>query len=163
MRQKKKVAEVQIYKSAAFIDDSDDDDDADAAFFAREKRLREEMQVMAEKNGHVMLDKGTRKRRREDKRKDKGKKGEDDANGEEPATQVDEDDVEMVDPDSSDEEDDTPRKKGISPLDSNESDGVGGEGSVVRPNVEMTQATQRTKVKRVIESDSEDEQRTVSP
>lgn len=65
---------MQFFKSAAFIDDSDDDEDADRAFFEREKRLREEMRVMAEQNGHVMASTGTKKRKREKKGKG-GEKG----------------------------------------------------------------------------------------
>ena len=53
-----------MFKSAAFIDDSDDDEEADAAFFAREKELRAEMQALATKHGSVMLGTGTKKRKR---------------------------------------------------------------------------------------------------
>lgn len=67
MRRIKKAVETQIFKSAAFIDDSDDDEDADLAFFEREKKLREEMQNMAEASGHVMAKNGTKKRKRKDK------------------------------------------------------------------------------------------------
>ena len=69
---KRKTAETQIYKSAAFIDDSDDDQEKDKAFFEREKELRREMEVLAEQSGN-MLRTGTRKR----KRKGKGKENED--------------------------------------------------------------------------------------
>ena len=162
IRRKKKAAEVQVFKSAAFIDDSDDDDDADAAFFAREKRLREEMQVMAEKNGHAMLDKGTRKRKRGDKKKGKGRNGEVVATAETLAAQVEDEDADMEDSDDQ-EEDPSPRKRGSSLSDSVDSDGVGDDDDASEAatgregDIEKTQATQRTKTKRVIESDSEDE------
>jgi len=69
---KKKAVEIQIYKSAAFIVDSDDDEEADAAFFARERELRAEMEALAAKQGSTMLVTGTKKRKK--KGKDKGKK-----------------------------------------------------------------------------------------
>ena len=50
-----KVAEVQSYKSAAFIEDSDDDEEADRAFFEREKALRAEMDEVARRQGSQMV------------------------------------------------------------------------------------------------------------
>lgn len=64
---------MQTFKSAAFIDDSDDDEEADRLFFAKEKRLREEMQSLAEAGGHSMPQKGKQKKRKRDKGKEKEK------------------------------------------------------------------------------------------
>jgi len=72
VQRKRKTVETQIYKSAAFIDDSDDDEVADRAFFAREKTLREEMMAFAEQNGGTMLGAGTKRKR---EKKGKGEKG----------------------------------------------------------------------------------------
>ena len=72
VQRKLKTVETQIYKSAAFIDDSDDDEVADRAFFAREKTLREEMMAFAENNGGTMLGAGTKRKR---EKKGKGEKG----------------------------------------------------------------------------------------
>ncbi|WOO84917.1 Topoisomerase 1-associated factor 1 [Vanrija pseudolonga] len=63
-RRAQKAAEVQQFKSAAFIVDSDDDEDADAAFFAREEALRLQMQEKAEEAGNIMRETGTKKRKR---------------------------------------------------------------------------------------------------
>ncbi|TXT09069.1 hypothetical protein VHUM_02543 [Vanrija humicola] len=63
-RRTQKAAEVQQFKSAAFIMDSDDDEDADAAFFAREEALRLEMQRKADEAGNIMRETGTKKRKR---------------------------------------------------------------------------------------------------
>ncbi|ORX39175.1 timeless protein-domain-containing protein [Kockovaella imperatae] len=54
-RHRKRAAEVQNYKSAAFIEDSDDDEEADRAFFEREKALRAEMDELARRQGHHAL------------------------------------------------------------------------------------------------------------
>lgn len=62
-KRKSRVAETQNFKSAAFIIDSDDDDERDAAFFARERMLRAEMEALAKEQGNVMLKKGKRKRK----------------------------------------------------------------------------------------------------
>jgi replication fork protection complex subunit Tof1/Swi1 len=71
---KKKAAEMQSFKSAAFIIDSDDDEEADLAFFAREKELRREMMELGDKHGGMMKSgKGKGKRKRG--------KGKDDDNG----------------------------------------------------------------------------------
>jgi replication fork protection complex subunit Tof1/Swi1 len=65
----RKAAEVQTYKSAAFIEDSDDEDpEVTAAFFAREEELRRQMSAAAEANGHTMRRTGTKKRKRGDKK-----------------------------------------------------------------------------------------------
>ncbi|ORY33101.1 timeless protein-domain-containing protein [Naematelia encephala] len=61
---KRKVAETQVFKSAAFIVDSDDDEEADRIFFEREKELRREMEEMAQSHGSVMDGKGKKKRKR---------------------------------------------------------------------------------------------------
>ena len=66
---------MQIFKSAAFIDDSDDDDEADRLFFEREKQLRDEMRIMAEQNGHVMASNGRKRKRDKVNSKGKGKGG----------------------------------------------------------------------------------------
>lgn len=69
---RKKQAETQLYKSAAFIEDSDDDEEADRAFFEREKALREEMEELAKKHGGgTMREAGSKKRKRRGKGKDK--------------------------------------------------------------------------------------------
>jgi len=73
---KKKQAETQIFKSAAFIVDSDDDEEADAAFFAKERELRAEMEALAAKHGTSMLVTGTRERKRKGNGKGKEVDGE---------------------------------------------------------------------------------------
>ena len=70
---RKKAAETQAFKSAAFIVDSDDDEEADVAFFARERELRAEMEALAAQHGSVMLDIGAKKRKSQGKGKNKGK------------------------------------------------------------------------------------------
>lgn len=70
---KKKAVETQIYKSAAFIEDSDDDEEADRLFFEREKRLREEMRDLGERVGGVMEKTGRKKRKGKGKEKGKEK------------------------------------------------------------------------------------------
>lgn len=62
-RRQPRTEELQVYKSAAYIDDSDDDE-GDAAFFAREAMLRAEMSAMAEASGSAMRRTGTKKRKR---------------------------------------------------------------------------------------------------
>lgn len=71
-KRKSRVAETQNFKSAAFIIDSDDDDERDAAFFARERMLRAEMEALAREQGDVMLKSGKRKRK-EGRGAEKGK------------------------------------------------------------------------------------------
>lgn len=67
-RPRKRAAEMQTFKSAAFIYDSDDDEATDAAFFAREEELRAQMQALAETQGNIMRrDGGTKKRKRKGK------------------------------------------------------------------------------------------------
>jgi replication fork protection complex subunit Tof1/Swi1 len=75
-QRKKKVAEVQNYKSAAFIDvSSDEDEEADKAFFEKEKRLREDMMRIAEERaGQVLREmQAAAKTGKKDKGKGKGK------------------------------------------------------------------------------------------
>ncbi|WVQ93115.1 hypothetical protein IAU59_000179 [Kwoniella sp. CBS 9459] len=68
-KRKTKAAEMQTFKSAAFIEDSDDEDPSiSARFFEREQQLREEMKRLAEEQGNVMRRHGTKRKR--------GKKGE---------------------------------------------------------------------------------------
>nr|XP_018259274.1 topoisomerase 1-associated factor 1 [Kwoniella dejecticola CBS 10117]OBR81432.1 topoisomerase 1-associated factor 1 [Kwoniella dejecticola CBS 10117] len=75
---KKKEKEVQIFKSAAFIEDSDDEDDqATKRFFENEQRLRDEMNALAERQGNIMrANGGKRKRKDQAKKKGKGKENE---------------------------------------------------------------------------------------
>ncbi|OCF42971.1 topoisomerase 1-associated factor 1 [Kwoniella heveanensis CBS 569] len=79
-KRKTKAAEMQTFKSAAFIEDSDDEDESvSARFFEKEQQLREEMRRLAEEQGNVMRRHGTRQKRK------RGKKGEDDQRGGEEA------------------------------------------------------------------------------
>lgn len=68
---RKKGAETQLYKSAAFIEDSDDDEAADQAFFEMEKRLRAEMDEVAKNKGIGSLEEGLKKRKRDEVEKRK--------------------------------------------------------------------------------------------
>ncbi|KAK4685899.1 replication fork protection complex subunit TIMELESS/Tof1/Swi1, partial [Tremellales sp. Uapishka_1] len=72
VRQKKK-AETQIYKSAAFIEDSDDDEEKDRLFFEKEARQRLLNEEMAKKNGGVMQSTGTKRKRKGNGGQGKGK------------------------------------------------------------------------------------------
>lgn len=104
-QRKKKVVEVQNYKSAAFIDDSDDEDEeADKAFFEKEKQLRERMMRMAEQQaGQVMERLKSRKGGKGGKGKGRGKGKEKEKEGS--RVVLDEDGgLALVTPDSSDVE-----------------------------------------------------------
>ena len=68
---RKKQAETQLFKSAAFIADSDDDEEADRAFFEMEKRLRAEMDNVAKQKGIGSLEEGLKKRKRDEVEKRK--------------------------------------------------------------------------------------------
>jgi len=170
VQRKRKTAEMQFYKSAAFIDDSDDDEAADMAFFAREKTLREEMMAFAEKNGGSMLGQGTKRKRGEKKGKGKGK-GKNGVSGRgkgraQPVSDEEEDgpeDVEMRGPEggirrmtveSEEEEEDVEMsEEEIAPVKSTRRRGLssGSEGAPA------AQVTQKQRSKRIISSDSEDE------
>ena len=61
----RKVIETQVYKSAAFIEDSDDDDEeANRRFFARERLLRLEMDYLAMQSRNTMRESGTKRKRK---------------------------------------------------------------------------------------------------
>jgi replication fork protection complex subunit Tof1/Swi1 len=62
-RKNKRKDELQVFKSAAYIDDSDDEAD-DEAFFSREAQLRAEMNALAQAAGHVMRKTGTKRKRK---------------------------------------------------------------------------------------------------
>ncbi|WWC73002.1 uncharacterized protein I206_106966 [Kwoniella pini CBS 10737] len=77
-QRKKKEKEVQIYKSAAFIEDSDDsDDEVTRKFFENEQKLRDEMKALAEQQGNIMRSNGGKRKRKNNKSKGKGKENED--------------------------------------------------------------------------------------
>lgn len=103
-QRKKKVVEVQNYKSAAFIDDSDDEDEeADKAFFEKEKQLRERMIRMAEQQAGQILEQ--LKSRKGGRGKGKGKEKEKEKEVEGSRVVLDEDGgLRLVTPDSSDVE-----------------------------------------------------------
>lgn len=174
VQRKRKTVETQIYKSAAFIDDSDDDEVADRAFFAREKTLREEMMAFAENNGGTMLGAGTKRKR---EKKGKGEKGGNtNGKGRRQASErsrgkkrdkgasssEEEEDVEMGRSDGgrggeeseADEEVERSDSEAQSPVKRRDRspDGSEGEGGV-----DALRATQRQKGRRVIADDSDDE------
>lgn len=62
-RKRQRKDELQVYKSAAYIDDSDDEA-GDEAFFSREAELRAEMHALAQAAGHVMRSAGTKRKRK---------------------------------------------------------------------------------------------------
>ncbi|CAK9781717.1 hypothetical protein CC85DRAFT_324759 [Cutaneotrichosporon oleaginosum] len=62
-RKRQRKDELQVYKSAAYIDDSDDEAD-DEAFFSREAELRAEMSALAQAAGHSMRSTGTKRKRK---------------------------------------------------------------------------------------------------
>jgi hypothetical protein len=72
-RRKKRAADIQVYKSAAFIIDSDNDEETDRLFFERERQLRNEMDELARIQGGAggMRVNGKKKR----KRKEGGQEG----------------------------------------------------------------------------------------
>lgn len=61
-RQRRRMEEAKMYRTAEFIEDSDDDEDADRAFFEREERLRRDMEVRAGKS-HNLIDGGKKKKK----------------------------------------------------------------------------------------------------
>lgn len=136
-QRKKKVAEVQNYKSAAFIDDSDDSDaEADLAFFEKERQLRERMMRMAEEQaGEIM--KQVHERRGKAKGKGKGK-------GKENEVGLDEDgDQRVMTPDGSDAELEADREGEESEVDSaSDSDSEDGRAGRRRKRRRFSQVIQ---------------------
>ncbi|WVF65442.1 hypothetical protein IAT40_000170 [Kwoniella sp. CBS 6097] len=122
-KRKTKAAEMQTFKSAAFIEDSDDEDESvSARFFEREQQLREEMKRLAEEQGNVMRRHGTKR-----KRAKKGKGKEEDADAEGGGMEVD---VAGSDDEGDDESDSGMRVMQAGGLSQNVSDDEGGEGDV---------------------------------
>lgn len=119
-RKRKEKDELQVYKSAAYIDDSDDDEDADNAFFAREADLRKEMNAFAEASGSAMRRSGTKKRKRT---KNKGIEPLPLADMDVNAMEEDEDeDEDESDGDKEESEEDQPRRRSRSVVPSDSDD-----------------------------------------
>jgi replication fork protection complex subunit Tof1/Swi1 len=108
---RKKAVETQVFKSAAFIEDSDDDEERDMAFFARERVLRQEMEELARRQGNDLMDAGRMKRKRKGKGKERNVR----------ETQLDEEDMEMLQRGRSQSQG-TSRQRGGSPRVETESD-----------------------------------------
>ncbi|WVR08981.1 hypothetical protein IAU60_006041 [Kwoniella sp. DSM 27419] len=161
-KRKTKAAEMQAFKSAAFIEDSDDEDPEVAKmFFEREQQLREEMKRLAEEQGNVLRRHGTKRKR------GKGKAGgEAEMTSQAPAESSDDEalggaqsqldvdgEVMMYADDESEDDEDVPGRIGKrSSMAASEVDDVGREGDTAH----RIGARMAGKPRRVIDSDEED-------
>ncbi|WRT69168.1 uncharacterized protein IL334_006152 [Kwoniella shivajii] len=160
-QRKQKAAEMQTFKSAAFIEDSDDEDPENTRrFFEREEELRIEMKKLAEEQGNVMRKTGSKKRKR-GKGKGNGNQVEQMESGSEnedmgrlslPLSSQfldgsDHQDAGMDSDDGSDE--DVPRNKRTSLAPSRP---VDSDGDTPPPTARVM-----GKIKRIVDSDEEDE------
>ncbi|KAL7421129.1 Topoisomerase 1-associated factor 1 [Cryptotrichosporon argae] len=147
---RKKVAETQVFKSAAFIEDSDDDEAADAAFFAREAAMRAEMERAAEQSGSTMRVTGTKRKRIKDKGRGQGK----DKQVEDDGSEADGEDVEIGEQDSP-----GPSTTQTADADSDVDMDGDGDGAVSGGESEVGMvadaATQRRPRRRIVESDDD--------
>jgi len=164
IRRARKTANIQTFKSAAFIEDSDDDEAADAAFFAREEQLRAEMQALAEATGNTMRATGSKKRKRKHKDKDTAEAvpaGTQDMLSDDDV-QMDSDDEEPVsvngkavsttlDSDSDDDMPPTRRRKSMATADPDDSDALA-SGDEIAPAT----AHARPRTQRIIDSDDDE-------